>query len=674
MVTLFVSWLQSSTENVEMAALCPGVKYGLSSQQNFGENKDLIFVKLTDSALRAIEEHLKNQSKFSNTTPTIKFLGNGGGQLSFPSLNGLTQFNFSMSGTSDIEGPGGSFECVQQSGPPRGSLEVLGTIPHKIRIHANEDVYDMTRHRMTVAEENNRNKCTREIKMNQNDIGRKVKVRQAQGRSAVPPSRRDISSLRDSLSKPSYQPIVPSKSVVHSSNGVSNGLGSNHVSSSRPQNKPSLPDIAKRPIKERLIHLLALRPFKKPELFERLQREGLRERNSMTSVLKQIASLRDNCYHLNRAMWNDVNEDWPFYTDSEREVLKRRKPQNLTPPGGSDGGSSGSGQSPTSTHPGSPPSVISSSKRPGYYDGADGLPTKRPRISHFRKPSEQTYRSPVENNSQRRPMTDSRDASNMNPRSRESPPNGYANSMSNGYGMTLDKRMLSDEEDSTYRKNACDSHSLSYGLHTEKTFTDRFRGLSPAKNSDNIRSNKDDLIDRSSSNGAPVNGHTKEEFPEQSRWNKVTSSNINRVTRVSPDSQSERISATDSGPPPPQSGTHTPDFRDYLVEYTTIRDIDQRRRYKQTFNDNYAEYKELHGIVEKVSRRFAELEERLKQEDVNSEGYRDLKKQIVKEYQQNKQDTDHQKIKQRFQYLHDKLSHIKRLVLEFDQGVADSQY
>lgn len=44
-----------------MAALCPGVQYGLSSQQNFGENKDLIFVKLTDSALRAIEEYIKNQ-------------------------------------------------------------------------------------------------------------------------------------------------------------------------------------------------------------------------------------------------------------------------------------------------------------------------------------------------------------------------------------------------------------------------------------------------------------------------------------------------------------------------------------------------------------------------------------------------------------------------------------
>lgn len=47
-----------------MAALCPGVQYGLSSQESFGENKDLIFVKLTDSALRTIEEFLRNQVSF----------------------------------------------------------------------------------------------------------------------------------------------------------------------------------------------------------------------------------------------------------------------------------------------------------------------------------------------------------------------------------------------------------------------------------------------------------------------------------------------------------------------------------------------------------------------------------------------------------------------------------
>lgn len=61
----------------------------------------------------------------------------------------------------------------------------------------------------------------------------------------------------------------------------------------------------------------------------------------MTTVLKQVAFMRDNTYHLHRYVWNDVQEEWPYYTDQEKAMLKRRKPQNLTPPGSSDGGSSG---------------------------------------------------------------------------------------------------------------------------------------------------------------------------------------------------------------------------------------------------------------------------------------------------------------------------------------------
>lgn len=77
-------------------------------------------------------------------------------------------------------------------------------------------------------------------------------MKQTAGR-AVPPIRKDAPS-RDNLSKPSYTPTIPSnKPVVHSNNGLSNGLGNNQVinNNSRPQqqNKPFIPDIAKRPIK-----------------------------------------------------------------------------------------------------------------------------------------------------------------------------------------------------------------------------------------------------------------------------------------------------------------------------------------------------------------------------------------------------------------------------------------
>lgn len=168
-------------------------------------------------------------------------------------------------------------------------------------------------------------------------------------------------------------------------------------------------------------------------------------------------------------------------------------------------------------------------------------------------------------------MTDSRDASNMNPRSRESPPNGFTNTFTNGYtnGMMLnDKHHLSDDEENANRKRACDSHGLSYGFSNEKTFSDNNVGLSPAKNSDKIRGKEDILVNRNGSNNSTVlNGRINEdERSERSRWNSVTSSTQHRITRVSPDSQSERISATDSGPPPINTlqGT-SPEFPDYLT-------------------------------------------------------------------------------------------------------------
>lgn len=41
--------------------------------------------------------------------------------------------------------------------------------------------------------------------------------------------------------------------------------------------------------------------------------------------------MKDNCYHLNRAVWNEVNEDWPFYTESERQALKRLVTRSVKP-------------------------------------------------------------------------------------------------------------------------------------------------------------------------------------------------------------------------------------------------------------------------------------------------------------------------------------------------------
>ncbi|KAF7280884.1 hypothetical protein GWI33_005432 [Rhynchophorus ferrugineus] len=671
-----------------MAALCPGVQYGLSSQQNFGENKQVVFVKLTDSALRAIEDYLKNQTKFSSQSPRIRF-GNENGELSVPTQhNGQTTFRFVMSSSADIGGPAGSFECIQGSSP-RGPLELLGPIPYKIRVNANDDVYEATRNRMTEVEDKYKNKCTREIKPNQTDIGRKVKVKQSS--SSRPPllstSQQPRSSMRDSLLKhptpAPYQPPPPPvtkpppmQPPVHLSNGLTNGLSSNHVSSSQRSaavqhsRKPSVPEVARRPLRERLIHLLALRPHKKIELHDRITKEGLRGTSSITTVLKQIACMKDNCFHLNRNIWNEVNEDWPFYTETEKQLVKRHKPQNLTPPGGSDGGSSGSGQSPTSTHPGSPPLISSTNgvggKRPGYNEGSDGLPYKRQRIAHGGKPAPAQHaapdafsynRSPVEQNSQRRPVTDLRDASNMNPRSRESPNNGYFNSYDN----------LPPAEDERNKRQCDSANGLTFGVSREKAF----RSGSPVNN----RLVPDDT--RRNTNSRVLQSHSVSNGRDKDRRNnntKVTSSS-QRIARVSPDSQTEGlpVAVMDKSPDlvPRNHLTEPDEFPDFKKLYVTITSPEQKSAYKADFNEDYAEYKNLYPIVEKVSKRFEELQERLNQESENSPRYKDIKKQIVREYQEMKKNSKHQRTKSRFQYLHEKLSHIKRLVSDYQAQAID---
>lgn len=220
-------------------------------------------------------------------------------QISFPTpSNGKMAFNFSLSSTADMEGPGGSFECIQHVGPHR-DLKILGAMSQKMRIQANDDIYEATRHRMAVVEENHKNKCTREIKPNQTDIGRKVKVKQTTNRilplprreppsSIPPPSSANSIPIPLNINKHSSsvaQQQQPTKPTITTSSSAasyqqpsltsrpsitSKSIGSSCVTTStRPPPKPSN-NIMKRPIKERLIHLLALRPFKKPELYDRL--------------------------------------------------------------------------------------------------------------------------------------------------------------------------------------------------------------------------------------------------------------------------------------------------------------------------------------------------------------------------------------------------------------------
>lgn len=50
--------------------------------------------------------------------------------------------------------------------------------------------------------------------------------------------------------------------------------------------------------------------------------------------------------------------------------------------------------------------------------------------------------------------------------------------------------------------------------------------------------------------------------------------------------------------------------------------------------------------------------------------FQETKAQIFREYKETKQNRVYQQMKERFDYLHNKLSHIKRLILEYDSENA----
>ena len=101
------------------------------------------------------------------------------------------------------------------------------------------------------------------------------------------------------------------------------------------------PDIEKRSLREHLVHLLAVRPQGEMELQKCIYLEKWKGRDKkvirLSTLLKKVAVCKNNVYELKPATWNEVSDDWPFYTMEDQASLKRRKVQNFHTPGSNTG-------------------------------------------------------------------------------------------------------------------------------------------------------------------------------------------------------------------------------------------------------------------------------------------------------------------------------------------------
>ncbi|XP_003791823.1 RNA polymerase II elongation factor ELL3 [Otolemur garnettii] len=107
---------------------------------------------------------------------------------------------------------------------------------------------------------------------------------------------------------------------------------------------------------------------------------------------------------------------------------------------------------------------------------------------------------------------------------------------------------------------------------------------------------------------------------------------------------------------------------DYLLQYKAIHNAEQQHAYERDFETDYAEYRILHARVGAASQRFVELGTEIKRVQRGTPEHKVLEEKIVQEYKKfRKRYPGYREEKRRCEYLHQKLSHIKGLILEFEE-------
>ncbi|KAM8763690.1 RNA polymerase II elongation factor ELL [Rhynchonycteris naso] len=603
-----------------MAALKEDRSYGLScGRVSDGSKVSVFHVKLTDSAVRAFENYRASQDSVS-LRPSIQFQGSQG-HISIPQPDCPSEartFSFYLSNIGR-DSPQGSFDCIQQYVSSHGDvhLDCLGSIQDKITVCATDDSYQKARQSMAQAEEETRSRGAIVIKPGGRYLGRKVQFRKpAPGAMDAVPSRKRAT------------PINLASAIKKC--GVSGGSG-----------------VSQRPFRDRVLHLLALRPYRKAELLLRLQKDGLvqADKDTLDSLLQQVANMnaKDGTCTLKDCVYKDVQKDWPGYSEGDQQLLKRMLVRKLCQPqsaGGLPGDSAAA--SPPGEH-GS--SVSPPQKRPQPADFIDPLANKKPRISHFTLRSQPTANGKL-----------------SMPHSQEAllPTLGPLAGTDAHLPLRLDLPRAHDP-----------LADVSNDLGHSGWDCDRGEMATPAPAACPSLPLLKDFVQPSRPHGSSSRGKSK----KKSKKHKDKERAAGDRHRAGPP---DLVRGSLGAPPvaPGSNGTcnsssvptSTSETPDYLLKYATISSSEQRQSYKNDFNAEYSEYRDLHARIEQITRRFTQLDAQLRQLSQGSEEYETTRGQILQEYRKiKKTNTNYSQEKHRCEYLHSKLAHIKKLIAEYDQ-------
>uniref|UniRef100_A0A8D0H201 Elongation factor for RNA polymerase II n=1 Tax=Sphenodon punctatus TaxID=8508 RepID=A0A8D0H201_SPHPU len=526
------------------------------------------------------------------------------------------------------DSPQGSFDCIQQYVSSNGSIQLdcLGSIQDKITVCATDDSYQKAKKSIEEVEEATRSRGAIVIKPGGRYLGKKVQMRKpAPGVSDAVPSRK----------RPTPVNLA---SAIRKGNST----------------------ISQRPFRDRVLHLLALKPYKKPELILRLQKDGLlpQDKDSLDSLLQQVAnvSAKDSTCTLKDCVYKDVQKDWPGYSEGDQQLLKRilvRKhcqPQNLGLPGEAPS------LSPPKDHANSssPPQ-----KRPLPLEFIDPLANKKPRISHYTHRTQPTF-----NGKLNAPNGKEAPASAVLPATADSV---GSSSVLPALELPLPHDPLSDvSNDLSHNGKDCENvepteRLASHPLSTDCPPTSKHHSGPYGKSKKKSKKHKE------KERKEKKKGEEKDSKEKQDCELKDVQLKTNSTRQI------PGLNGTCNNSSVPTSTSEMPD---YLLKYAAISSLEQRQSYKTDFNAEYSEYRDLHARIERVTRRFTQLDSQLKQLSQGSEEYKTIHDQILQELiwllvthppfslQTN---PNYSQEKNRCEYLHNKLAHIKKLIAEYDQ-------
>eukprot|EP00063_Salmo_salar_P029190 XP_014004025.1 PREDICTED: RNA polymerase II elongation factor ELL2-like [Salmo salar] len=603
-----------------MAALRQEHRYGLSCAKinKKAQNKTLFHVKLTDTAIRTLEAYQNLKGSLPNQ-PAVCFKGSQG-YIKIPAPSpeapdALRVFSFYLSSDSKDK-PQASFDCIHQhvSGEGREHLEGQGSIQDKITVCATDDSYQMTRERMSQVEKDIMSRSAIEIKPGSTH-GKCVKIQRKQG----------LSSGMDSSSN------------KHSPNNKKSGAPS---------------PVALRPLRDRIIHVLALKPYRKPELLLWLERERAtpKDKTDLGAVLDEVAKLnhKDHSFTLKDEFYRHVQKDWPGYLEEEKPLIHRLLARKLQPLSSSS--QLKSFQSNHSFHktPADSPSQLSpvktpSVKRPVPSDLSDyQTPKKQRLLDHslsLQSPSNGQL-GPFGARSSSGPGNTSVQTKTEFERTNnhvQGSPNGLYTRHKLGCSSSIPKLEWTEPVPAVPSPKApqtepsiCTDQQLANGQHKKK------------------KSKKHKDKDRE---------RLKQDWIENS-----------------PDLKQNQENITDNeGAKTPVTRTSPEELPDYFIKYNTITASEQRQQYKQDFCAEYDEYRALHDRIGTITEMFVQLGSKINTLSPGTQEYKLMEEQILQKYRKYKKKfPGYREEKKRCEYLHQKLSHIKGLILDYDRTQAPS--